>query len=350
MKVIHIESGLGNQMLSYCEYLALKKANPYDDIYIETVVYDIPECNEIICQWNGYELNRIFGVNVPNIKDQMNESQWSEFLLNVRKSQFWNKNWNYPVYITEALQKAGINVKNIRGNFEESGHTLMTSESTSLKSKIRHTKFGYYLKKYLENIQVKRIMREIDESKVLFYAKSDSVFTGQRLSFKNRNNKIEAIDAEIRAAFKFPEFQDKTNLEFLKVIRETNSVAIHARRGDMLGYNADLYKYGYFRRSVEFIKKNVSDPVFIFFCDPGSVEWCRQNEKIFNLDMHKDNILFVDWNKGAESYRDLQLMAECKHQIITNSSFGWWAAYLNSNPKKITCSPDIRINTTHHFI
>lgn len=58
MKIVHIESGLGNQMLSYCEFLALKKSNPKDDIFIETSIYDIPECNDTICQWNGYELNR----------------------------------------------------------------------------------------------------------------------------------------------------------------------------------------------------------------------------------------------------------------------------------------------------
>ena len=66
MKVIHIESGLGNQMLSYCEYLALKKVNPDDDFYLETIIYDIPECNDVICQWNGYELERIFGIKEPS--------------------------------------------------------------------------------------------------------------------------------------------------------------------------------------------------------------------------------------------------------------------------------------------
>ena len=59
MKIVHVESGLGNQMLSYCEYLALKSLHPEEDIYIETIVYDIPECNEVIKQWNGYELQRI---------------------------------------------------------------------------------------------------------------------------------------------------------------------------------------------------------------------------------------------------------------------------------------------------
>ena len=56
----------------------------------------------------------------------------------------------------------------------------------------------------------------------------------------------------------------------------------------------------------------------------------------------------MDWNKGEESYRDMQLISLCKHAIITNSSFGWWGAYLIGNKTKITVSPDITINTTHH--
>ena len=118
MKVVHIESGLGNQMLSYCEYLALKSLHPDEDIYIETMVYDIPECNEVIKQWNGYELKRIFGIDAPNIKDIFTEEQWTKIMDEVHTSEFWDKNWNYPVYITYALRNAGLDIRNIRGDFE----------------------------------------------------------------------------------------------------------------------------------------------------------------------------------------------------------------------------------------
>ena len=50
MKVVHIESGLGNQMLSFGEYLVLKKLHPDEDIYIETITYDIHENSEVINQ------------------------------------------------------------------------------------------------------------------------------------------------------------------------------------------------------------------------------------------------------------------------------------------------------------
>ncbi|MCS2582898.1 hypothetical protein NXY00_05425 [Bacteroides sp. BFG-551] len=88
MKVIHIESGFGNQMLSYCEYLAIKKVNPNDKIYIENIVFDIPECNEVINQWNGYELESVFGIKAANIRDMFTTEQWRGIMDEIRESRF----------------------------------------------------------------------------------------------------------------------------------------------------------------------------------------------------------------------------------------------------------------------
>lgn len=132
-------------------------------------------------------------------------------------------------------------------------------------------------------------------------------------------------------------------------LQHTNSVAIHARRGDLLGCNGHLYKYGYFKRAIRFIRQKVENPVFVFFCDSDSLTWCENNLSLFGLRTW-DTIRFVHWNKGTESYMDMQLMTQCKHAIITFSSFGWWGAYLNQNPEKITISPDPDINTTHCII
>ena len=345
MKVVHIESGLGNQMLSYCEYLALKKINPDEECYVETIIYDIKECNDIICQWNGYELERIFGIKAPNIKDYCSKEQWESILNDIVLSEFWKKNWNYPVWFTKAFSNNGIYLINTRGDFERNAEC----EKNRLKRILVESKVGNTSKRIIYGIFKNHYINQCSEKNAIFYKGKENIFTGQRLAFKLKGNGIEKIETDIKAAFRFPPLLDKTNLEMMSTIKATESVAIHARRGDMLGYNGDCYKYGYFKRAVNYIKRHVERPVFIFFCDPGSVEWCRQNEKVFGLDFRKDQVLFTDWNKGNESYRDLQLMAACKHNIITNSSFGWWGAYLNENPGKITCSPNITINTTHHF-
>lgn len=349
MKIIHIESGLGNQMLSYCEYLAIKKMNPNDDCYIETMVYDISECNETICQWYGYELDKIFGINAPNVKSLFDDITWESIMQDVKNSEFWKKNWNWPVYITNALNKSGLNLINTYGDREE----MALKKKLSFKNKLKIIRFdqsrlGALLRGYYNRLTESKRIASVDQRKYVFVKSDDNLLTGQRLCLKYRENGIELIRDEIQKSFVFPPLQDEKSRKFAEYLDSCNSVFIHARRGDMLSSNGWCYKYGYFRRAVKYIKKHVEDPVFVFFTNTGSIEWCKENERIFGLDFEKDYVFFVDWNTGEKSFRDMQLMAHCKHGIITNSTFGWWGAYFISNPNKITISPDIYTNTTHH--
>lgn len=346
MIVVHIESGLGNQMLSYCEFLALKKVNPNNKIYIETIIYEIPEACEYINQWNGYELNKVFNIDAPNIKTLFSEDEWNEILNEIKETEFWKKNWNYPVYFTEIFSKHGLELKNIRGDFENNYHTVITSKTKfSLKMKIKNTGIYSNLKR-LYNKLFKKKYTKSDNDK-LFYKTEESIFTGQRLSFKFNNNNIELIEHEIKESFIFPQLDQKNELLKQKLIT-TNSVAIHVRRGDMIFSTNKYYRSNYFKRAVKLIKKKVKNPTFVFFSDPNSCDWCKKNLNTFGLDIEKDQIMFVDWNDGDNSYKDMQLMSYCKHNIITGSTFGWWGTYLNNNPDKITISPEIDINTNYH--
>ena len=346
MKVIHIESGLGNQMLSFCEYLAIKKVNPTDQCYIETITYDIPECNEVICQWNGYELDRIFHLNAPNIREVFSDEAWESIMSDIRASQFWMKNWNYPVYITQAFRKAGVDLKNVLGDFEAPGSTCKTTlQLPQYKKTFLFQYLNFIRRRWLKKSYA--VNRSYEED--LFIQTDDNIFAGQQLFFKYNNRGIERIEKEIREAFTFPAITDATNLRAAQEITSQQSVAIHARRGDMMSFNFDCYYGGYFKRAVHHIKSKVNEPTFYIFCDPGSVEWAKSHSKVLGLDFKRDRIQFVDWNSGDDSWRDMQLMAMCKHQVITRSSFGWWGAFLNTYPDKITCSPDGVYNTTHYF-
>lgn len=344
MKIIHIESGLGNQMLSYCEYLAIKKMNPQDDCYIETIIYDIPECNDVICQWNGYELDKVFNLHTPNIHSIINSKNWNQLITEIKNSHFWEKNWNYPVYFTQAFNNIGIKVENKRGNFELSGVKNKTNKVKAYKlNKV------YAWLKYL-NEKRKAIPTSYPDLKPrLFIQTDEDIFTGQKLLFKYKNSGIELIENEIREAFVFPPIKDKLNSQVLKQIQETQSVAVHVRRGDMLSVNYHIYVNGYFQRATKHIKSQVQNPVFFVFCDEDTSSWAKQHTKKIGLDSFKDKIVFVDWNQQKDSWRDMQLMAACKHNIITNSSFGWWGSWLNPNPNKITCSPIPSMNTTISF-
>lgn len=351
MKVIHIESGLGNQMLSYCEYLAMKKANPNDDVYIETIIFDIPECNNIICQWNGYELERVFGIKAPNIRDYFSTEQWQQIMKDIRDSEFWLRNWNYPVHFTAAFNRAGLNLKNIRGDFEQGNRWIAYDRNRKPTWKDGFRKYDWWIgSRYIKKMAKNYILRhKVDYRNKLFVKSDENLFTGQQLDFKRVNSGIELIADDIRRAFLFPPLTDSKSIATVAHIKKTNSVAIHARRGDMLNTNYYIYRFGFFRRAVAYIRKRVEQPVFFIFCDPDSVAWAKENGHTLGLDFKHDEVYFVDWNKGEKSYRDMQMMAQCKHQIITNSSFGWWGAWLNNNPNKITISPDFLINTTNTF-
>ena len=63
------------------------------------------------------------------------------------------------------------------------------------------------------------------------------------------------------------------------------------------------------------------------------MNWVKSNIKF-------ENVTYVEGNQGANSYLDLYLMSKCKHNIIANSSFSWWGAWLNSNTNKIVICPN----------
>jgi len=336
-------------MLDYCEYLALKHANPEEKLYAETIVYEIPECGSVVCQWDGYLLDRIFGIDIPNVRELFDEATWGNIVQEVRASRFWDRNWNWPVYIAEAFRKNGLELKNLRGDFEKPPLAKSREEKVTLRRRLIDTAPGQFAKRNYRKLRAAKYIGACEDKKTLFYTGKEDCLTGHRLSLIHYGNDIERIEGEIRRAFVFPEITDEKNLRMQDLIRKTNSVGIHARRGDSLGYNSVYYRYGYFRRAVNYIKSQVKDPVFIFFSEPGSIEWCRENQRCFGLDFSKDRVVFAEQNTGADSFRDMQLMAQCKHQIFTTSSFGWWAAFFNTYPNKITCSPDITVRATHHF-
>ena len=130
--------------------------------------------------------------------------------------------------------------------------------------------------------------------------------------------------------------ENDVNLEVLKDIENTNSVSIHVRMGDYKSSeNADRHfvirDAKYYERAIERIKKSVDNPKFFIFSN--DIQWVKENLPL-------DNSVIIDWNQGKDSYKDMFLMSKCKHNIIANSSFSWWGAWLNENKDKLVIAPD----------
>ena len=117
---------------------------------------------------------------------------------------------------------------------------------------------------------------------------------------------------------------------YMEGIKKSNSVSLHVRRGNYLNLkNFNVLDIDYYMKAVEYIRKNVEKPTFYIFSD--DLEWCKNSLGFL------DNCIFVDSTKTEID--DLKLMSFCKHNIIANSSFSWWGAWLNQNFKKTVIAP-----------
>ena len=130
--------------------------------------------------------------------------------------------------------------------------------------------------------------------------------------------------------------QDKKSQETNKMIKDTNSVSIHIRRGDYIENKQNYNFHGicdldYYNNSINLLLKRIENPHFFVFSDDH--QWTQENLKL-NYPM-----TFVDHNDDSKNYEDLRLMSQCKHNIIANSTFSWWGAWLNQNPDKIVIAP-----------
>lgn len=143
---------------------------------------------------------------------------------------------------------------------------------------------------------------------------------------------FEGAENAVRNAFKFRHPLEGEAEKVAERIKNVNSVALHVRRGDYLSSKyKDLYggtNLEYYKKAVEYIGARAKDPEFFIFSD--DIAWCRENIKT----SFKTNYM-TDETAGPKASFHMQLMALCKHNIIANSTFSWWAAWLNANPGKI---------------
>ena len=149
------------------------------------------------------------------------------------------------------------------------------------------------------------------------------------------------ISDEIIKLFLFPDIKGEKNIELSKKIISENSVSIHVRKGEDYKriLNEGICNKNYYERSIELISNKVNNPKFYIFSD--NVIWCKENLSFIDAKI-------IDWNPkdGPLCYLDMQLMSLCKHNIIANSSYSWWGAWLNKNPDKIVVGPKRWFNSS----
>ena len=125
---------------------------------------------------------------------------------------------------------------------------------------------------------------------------------------------------------------DRT-LDLLNEIKNTNSVMLNVRRTDFVNNSFHgTMDVDYYKNAISIINEKVENPKYFIFSD--DIEWCKEN--LSNI----ENSFIVDHSyKGDRFGEYLELMKNCKHYIIPNSSFAWWSAYLSYNNDKIVITP-----------
>lgn len=123
----------------------------------------------------------------------------------------------------------------------------------------------------------------------------------------------------------------------MDLVLNSNSVSLHIRRGDYVSNKNATASHGilpleYYDKAMAHLNGLYKDlKVFIFSDD---MDWVKANLKLTN------ECLYVDFNIGENSVFDMYLMSQCKHNIIANSSFSWWGAWLNQNSQKTVIAPE----------
>lgn len=141
-----------------------------------------------------------------------------------------------------------------------------------------------------------------------------------------------------KAGIRFPDEvtkgieSDGSTRELTARIKSTESVSIHIRRGDYISNPANARLYAecgaaYYERAAGFMAGQFNDPAWYIFSD--DVEWARNT-------LSGISCTFIEGNSAVT---DMFLMSCCRHNIIANSTFSWWAAWLNRNPGKIVVAP-----------
>lgn len=149
----------------------------------------------------------------------------------------------------------------------------------------------------------------------------------------------------IRSEFAIRESVTEQSQSLLDRIDSSDSISIHVRRGDYVSNPAAFKIHGlcsieYYKACIAYLRERVDSPRFFLFSDDPA--WVREN-----LQLH-EQMTVVENNPAIE---DMRLMSRCKHNIIANSSFSWWGAWLNPKPGKMVLAPrqwfqDASINTT----
>lgn len=146
---------------------------------------------------------------------------------------------------------------------------------------------------------------------------------------------FQLIREQLQQEFVFTGELTKYQEQIIDQMKQESSVALHVRHGDYLANNnQDIFvclPINYYQQAIDLLREKIGSLRIYVFSD--DIAWCKQNFTFC------DNLVFVDESISNRAKVDFELMRNCKHFIIANSTFSWWPAWLASNKDKIVIAP-----------
>lgn len=173
-----------------------------------------------------------------------------------------------------------------------------------------------------------------------FYSYPKNVYLN---GFWQSEKYFEPVKEFLFKEFSLKEKLNAANESIVDKIKNSDAVSLHIRRGDYINDKATNAFHGvcsleYYQKAIGQLQKTVSGMTIFVFSD--DLAWAKANLKTDAA------ITFVDFNNPPET--DMYLMSLCKHNIIANSSFSWWGAWINQNPGKTVIAPMQWFADAHH--
>lgn len=305
MIIVQLQGGLGNQMFQYALGKNLSIKNN-DKLRLDLIRYPKKSYLQSIIHAQSSSLGR--PANSPpsiEVKVKSNLSKLKrKYLSLVNENQ----------YGTDTKRSYSL------GHFNITGKKLSHWD-------IIHYKLNKHLFKY-----------EVDNDAFGFDEKFLNLKGNLYLEGYWQNiNYFKEIEGVLRNEFTVITPPSEYNKDLLEKVNFSNSVSLHVRRGDYVAEDEINAKHGtasnnYYLSAIKLMKEKVENPTFFIFSDDP--EWAKNNIKT-------ECPTFVSTNSGDKDYyEDLRLMYSCKHNIIANSSYSWWGAFLNTNKNKIVTCPE----------
>lgn len=170
-----------------------------------------------------------------------------------------------------------------------------------------------------------------EKSKEYSVYKREKKFShGVLLGFWQNENYFIKYREELLQQFKPKHNYEKEVQELLEDIEKEESVSLHIRRGDYLRLNISM-SMDYYKNAVKYIEGKVKEPKFYIFSD--DMDWVKEHLPLSH------NAAYVNLHTKTKDIDEMMLMSACKHNIIANSTYSWWGAWLGNREGKIVIAP-----------